>query len=329
MPGILPDIFNGGLVYRSGDGECLPAPVSGAYCPGPNFSMSCEATALPSNCTARLSPEQVNSLVSEMLGLAEAFDPSGAWDCNSVGNLAQLFQNWVQSFQAGEFVGITDVDVSTVEVVNGVDVTLTFTFNNGSEEQVTFLVPAGNDIVGITSSSTPLVPMGNRVTLTFAMSQGAPLTTTFDLAESTWSTRISESEWIPATSTLRLMATTLRNGVPWAADSKDIVLTTPSDYRLKTLRDPEGSSWETVKQLGDAQSFYSYNTSLDVVELGWMAHDLQAVFPSAVTGVKDEQGEDGSPVYQGRNDVKLIPVLVSALSEALRRIEELESRLGA
>lgn len=57
------------------------------------------------------------------------------------------------------------------------------------------------------------------------------------------------------------------------------------------------------------------------VELGWYAHELQAVAPRAVTGEKDATDEDGNPEYQGRDDSKLIPDLVAAIAVLTAKVE--------
>lgn len=97
MPGIIP---NQGVTYRTAAGDCINQPsVSNAYCPGPNFDMTCPLTALPNDCTARLDPAQINALVSELLAFAEALCPDGNWNCGSVSNLADIWNSgcWKES----------------------------------------------------------------------------------------------------------------------------------------------------------------------------------------------------------------------------------------
>lgn len=55
---------------------------------------------------------------------------------------------------------------------------------------------------------------------------------------------------------------------------------------------------------------------------GFIAHELQNVYPPAVTGVKD------GPTNQMVDQSKLIPMLTAALQDALARIERLESRIA-
>jgi hypothetical protein len=96
MPGILPDIETaGGVVYRDVNGSPTnPPDVNNAYPPAPPFHSTCELTALPSNCDARIEPKQINAIVSELLSLAECWDPFGSWDCDQLRNLCAAFSAW-------------------------------------------------------------------------------------------------------------------------------------------------------------------------------------------------------------------------------------------
>lgn len=114
MSGIFPEIIAGGLVIRDASGNPTNPPgVQNAYVPAPAFISNCELTALPSDCTARIEPRQVNAIVSELVALAECFDADGPWDCFSLGNLCNSFKTYANSVQVqidglakeSEFVG--------------------------------------------------------------------------------------------------------------------------------------------------------------------------------------------------------------------------------
>jgi len=51
------------------------------------------------------------------------------------------------------------------------------------------------------------------------------------------------------------------------------------------------------------------------------------VVPEAVTGEKDAVDEDNNPSYQGIDQGKIVPLLTSALQEAISKIEQLETRI--
>lgn len=95
MTGILPDSVSGGLIIRDAAGNCTPQPnVINAYCPPAGFVTTCEITALPSDCTARITPAQINAIVSELMSFAYCLDPNGPWNCAATNNLCAAFTQW-------------------------------------------------------------------------------------------------------------------------------------------------------------------------------------------------------------------------------------------
>lgn len=133
---------------------------------------------------------------------------------------------------------------------------------------------------------------------------------------------------------------------------------TSSDYRIKTVH-PAPDTYnpvDVVKHLADAQKWFTFDADPEnSLQLGWLAHELQAIVPMAVTGEKDATENIGTltfpdgteeydvhemsdlpegaswtktgdrPVLQGRDDSKLIPVLVAAMARLLERVDELEA----
>lgn len=98
MSGILPDGSNGGMIVRDAGGVATNPPgVANAHIPESVFVSSCLLTALPGDCTGRITPAQINAIVSEILCFAEKLQPNGPWDCDSLCNLASLFEAWVAS----------------------------------------------------------------------------------------------------------------------------------------------------------------------------------------------------------------------------------------
>ena len=103
-----------------------------------------------------------------------------------------------------------------------------------------------------------------------------------------------------------------------------------SDYRLKTeiATFSTGSASERVKALNPCQ--YQFIDEPDgVIHEGFLAHELQEIVPTAVTGGKDEVDEEGNPVYQMVDRSKIVPLLTKALQETIAKNEELEARLAA
>ena len=100
---------------------------------------------------------------------------------------------------------------------------------------------------------------------------------------------------------------------------------TSSDYRLKENVAPMSGSIDRLKQL--KPSTWSWVQDGSHGE-GFLAHEAQAVVPEAISGTKDEVDDDGNPVYQGIDQSKLVPLLTSALQEAITKIEALEARVA-
>lgn len=102
MTGIIPTAENGGVVVRDSGGVCqAPANVSNTYCPPASFTTSCDVLALPNDCTARITPAQINAFQSELLCLAQAFNVEGTWNCGNVCNLSSNFTVWATGAQDG------------------------------------------------------------------------------------------------------------------------------------------------------------------------------------------------------------------------------------
>ena len=58
---------------------------------------------------------------------------------------------------------------------------------------------------------------------------------------------------------------------------------------------------------------------------GFIAHELQEVYPSIVTGEKDAVDKDGKMIVQQVSESKLIPFMVKAIQELSAKVEALEN----
>lgn len=93
----------------------------------------------------------------------------------------------------------------------------------------------------------------------------------------------------------------------------------PSDSRLKeNIEDYDGSS-EVIKDI-KVRSFNWKSDESKTEQIGFIAQELQSVLPTAV-----ETNEETGMLNVRSND--LIPYIVGALSDALKRIEELEIKV--
>ena len=99
---------------------------------------------------------------------------------------------------------------------------------------------------------------------------------------------------------------------------------TSSDYRMKENVVALSGATDRLKQLNPSRFNFieDANTTVD----GFLAHEVQAVVPEAVTGTKDAVDEDGNPDYQGIDQSKLVPLLVATIQELEARIAALESK---
>jgi hypothetical protein len=129
---------------------------------------------------------------------------------------------------------------------------------------------------------------------------------------------------------------------------------TTSDYRLKENVTPMTGSIDRLKNLNPSR--FNFIANADTTVDGFLAHEAQAVVPECVSGDKDGMTAMGNitdaegviveenikepvelqeghtwiatgeeAIYQGIDQSKLVPLLVSALQEAIARIETLEN----
>lgn len=105
---------------------------------------------------------------------------------------------------------------------------------------------------------------------------------------------------------------------------------TSSDYRLKENLGPITDAAARIQQIAPLTfrgRFIADEGAGDEWDMV-AAHDLAAVVPYAVRGTKDAVDPDGNPVYQTVDYSNLVVLLVSALGDALTRIEALEAKPG-
>ena len=93
---------------------------------------------------------------------------------------------------------------------------------------------------------------------------------------------------------------------------------TSSDYRLKENVTPMTTGLEKISALKPVT--YDWITDKSEGE-GFIAHELQAVIPHAVTGEKDAVDADGNPILQGVDYSKIVVHLVAALQELDAKFE--------
>ena len=99
-----------------------------------------------------------------------------------------------------------------------------------------------------------------------------------------------------------------------------------SDYRLKENVQPMQNALAKVAQLNPV----TYRWKSDGSDgQGFIAHELQALFPEAVSGEKDAVDAAGKPIYQGVDTSFLVATLTSAIQEQQAMINELRNEIAA
>jgi hypothetical protein len=101
---------------------------------------------------------------------------------------------------------------------------------------------------------------------------------------------------------------------------------TTSDYRLKEDVQPMQNALSRVAALKPCT--YTWKADGSDGE-GFIAHELQAVCPEAVSGEKDAVNEDGSIKPQGIDTSFLVATLTAAIQEQQAMIEELKAKVAA
>ena len=96
------------------------------------------------------------------------------------------------------------------------------------------------------------------------------------------------------------------------AGTTGVSFNTSSDYRLKENVTPMTTGLATIAALKPVN--YDWISDKSAGE-GFIAHELQAIIPNAVTGEKDAVNEDGSIKPQGVDYSKIVVHLVAAIQE--------------
>jgi hypothetical protein len=104
------------------------------------------------------------------------------------------------------------------------------------------------------------------------------------------------------------------------------VYNTTSDYRAKTVNGSVQNALQKIAQLKPSTG--RMNDAEQDIDF-FVAHELQEVVPSAVTGEKDAVNEDGTPNYQMVDKSALIPLLTAAIQEQQALITQLQADVAA
>jgi hypothetical protein len=121
-------------------------------------------------------------------------------------------------------------------------------------------------------------------------------------------------------------AGTVRGSITYNRAGGLTVYNTTSDYRAKIVKGAVENALGKVALLKPCTG--RMNGASEDIDF-FVAHELQEVIPSAVTGEKDAVKEDGTPDYQMVDKSAIIPLLTAAIQELKAMIDELKAKVAA
>lgn len=93
-------------------------------------------------------------------------------------------------------------------------------------------------------------------------------------------------------------------------------MATVSDYRLKkNVQTLSSGGLDAVMKMRPIRYSYVDEKGAKTTREGFIAHEMQAIAPYAVTGKKDEVDVSGKPLYQSMNYGEITPFLTAAIQE--------------
>ncbi|MEN9671010.1 MAG: Synechococcus phage [Pseudomonadota bacterium] len=186
--------------------------------------------------------------------------------------------------------------------VSGTDVR----FTNSSNTVVGMFDTSGNLLVGTTATV-------NAAKSVFSFSSSNNGVYLVD------STGVSGAQFMRFDSTSNTCGQITRVGATSA-----VLYNTSSDYRLKENTTPLTGALERVAALKPVQ--WVWKDCDGAVGEGFIAHEVQEVIPSAVTGEKDAVDANGKPQYQGMDSSYLVATLTAAIQELNAKVTALENK---
>jgi len=179
---------------------------------------------------------------------------------------------------------------------------------NGSQKAA--IDTSGNLLVGTTATASY---MDGRIIASATSTNPALTVKSFD------ATQFCSSMWVAATTGTNIFANfltettaTIRGSITYNRAGGLVVYNTTSDYRAKTVNGLVENALAKVALLKPSTG--RMNGATEDIDF-FVAHELQEVVPSAVTGEKDAVNEDSTPKYQMVDKSALIPLLTKAIQE--------------
>jgi Chaperone of endosialidase len=123
---------------------------------------------------------------------------------------------------------------------------------------------------------------------------------------------------------MRFGGSTLNGSIYW--NGSVVLYQGSSDYRLKENVQPMSGALNRISELKPCTYVWKEQ---QIAGEGFLAHELQAIIPAAVTGEKDAVNEDGSIHPQQIDLSRIVPHLVAALQELSAEVTALKAKVGA
>jgi hypothetical protein len=180
---------------------------------------------------------------------------------------------------------------------------------------------SGNLLVGLTTSN----PVANRVN-GYAFNAGGT---------GGWRNTVALNVGFGATSGAHFQfytdnGTTFVGAGQISSNGSTSTYSTSSDYRMKEKVVPMIGALSTVMKLRPVTfKWKSEFAGTNNQGQGFIAHELQAIVPDAVTGQKDAVDAEGKPQYQGIDTSFLVATLTAAIQEQQALIQSLTDRITA
>ena len=199
---------------------------------------------------------------------------------------------------------------------------------------------SGTTTVTTLTATTITSPASTALTFQYGGTTGATLDTSGNLLVGTTSATNSSNTFYRATGYCLTTQVNTTSGPTYhivfnnpngavgsiSTNGSTTTFSTSSDYRLKENVTPMTTGLAIISALKPVT--YNWVNDKSPGE-GFIAHELQAIIPHAVTGDKDAVNEDGNPLHQGVDYSKIVVHLVAACQELSAKNDALEARLAA
>jgi len=116
---------------------------------------------------------------------------------------------------------------------------------------------------------------------------------------------------------------TTRGSITYNRGGGLVAYNTTSDYRAKNIIGPVTNPGATIDALKVYEGQMNGATQSRPMLI---AHEAQEYAPYAVSGVKDEVNEDGTPKYQQMDVSALVPLLLAEIQSLRARVAQLETK---